>query len=139
MENSVNTFAEAKLFFNPIRKIMEDLFNASNKYGLIPDVFVNPMVALNETSKFLSGSCEKGYKLEIIFCPKIVLNHIRSILSVCQPAAHRSEIDKFISIVHSPYLLLSITYQLLDVLLWFKIYVDSHNDIEINKANYKLV
>lgn len=138
-ENSEKAFEDPELYFNPLRKIMEDLFLAFNRFGFIPDVFIKPTVALNETSKFLSGGAEKGYKLDSPFFPKVVSDNVRSILAVCQPAAHRAEIDGFVAEVNSPYLLLSITYQLLDVLLWFKNHIDRNPDIEKNKANYKLV
>ena len=138
-EKSENVFTDPKLYFNPLRKIVDDLFIAFNKHELLPDVFVKPTVSLNESSKFLSGGIEKGYQTEVIIFPKIISNNVRNILSVCQPASHRAEIDAFIAQVHSPYLLLSITYQLLDVLLWFKYYVDNNNDVEFNKAKYRRV
>jgi hypothetical protein len=138
-ENLENAFSDPKLYFNPLRKIMDDLFIACNKYGFIPDVFVKPSVALNESSKFLSGGAEKAYQLVSPFFPKVVSDNVRSILSVCQPAAHRAEIDNFIAEVNTPYLLLSITYQLLDVLLWFKHYVDNNDNIEENKTKYRQV
>jgi hypothetical protein len=138
-ENSEKAFIDPNLYFNSLRKIMDDLFMAFNKYGVMPDVFVKPTVALNESSKFLSGSVEKGYKLDVAVFPKVVSDHVRSILAVCQPASHRSEIDIFISQVNTPYLLLSVTYQLLDVLLWFKEFIDSNTDIAFNKTKYNLV
>ena len=138
-ENLENAFSDAKLYFNPIRKIMDDLFIACNKYGFIPDLFVKPSVALNESSKFLSGAAEKGYQLVSPFFPKVVSDNVRGVLSVCQPAAHRAEIDVFIAEVNTPYLLLSITYQLLDVLLWFKYYVDNNDNFQENKTKYRQV
>jgi len=138
-ENSENAFTDPNLYFNPLRKTMDDLFMAFNKYGLIPDVFVKPSVALNESSKFLSGGVEKGYKLDTLVFPKVVSDHVRSILAVCQPAAHRSEIDNFINEVNSSYLLLSVTYQVLDVLLWFKGFIDANSDITLNKTKYKSI
>lgn len=138
-ENSEQAFVDPKLYFNPLRKIMDDLFIACNNYGLMPDAFVKPSVALSESSKFLSGSVEKGYKLTNPVFPKVVSDHVRSILSVCQPASHRAEIDRFIALVNTPYLLLSVTYQLVDVLLWFKSYADLHTEVEINKANFKVM
>lgn len=138
-ENHDNIFNDADIYFNPLRKIMDDLFTAFNKYGFIPGVFINPFVALNESSKFLSGSVEKGYILNEPVFPKVISDNVRNILTVCQPASHRSEIDSFILQVNSPYLLLSVTYQLLDVLLWFKIHIDNNNNIELNKTNYKMV
>lgn len=138
-ENSENAFSDPELYFNPLRKIVDDLFIACNKIGLLPDVFVKPNVALNESSKFLSGGIERSYKCEVATLPKVVSDNLHNILAVCQPASHRAEIDTFIKQVNSPYLLFSITYQLLDVLLWFKDYVDSHGNIESNKANIKAV
>ena len=139
IENLGKAFQDPKLYFNPLRKVMEDLFIACNKYGFMPDVFIKPHAALNESSKFLSGGIEKGYQLETSLFPKVVSNHVRSILSVCQPAAHRSHIDSFIASVNSPYLLLSVTYQLLDVLLWFKTCIDNNLDVESNKKKFKEV
>lgn len=138
-ENSEKAFIDPNLYFNPLRKIMDDLFMAFNQYGLMPDVFVKPTVALNESSKFLSGSVEKGYKLDVAVFPKVVSNHVRNILAVCQPASHRSEIDSFITEVNSPYLLLSVTYQVLDVLLWFKGFVDANSDVALNKMKYRTI
>lgn len=55
--------------FNTIRKVVEDLFIAFNKFNLLPAEFVTPGVALNESSKFLAGKgsdgslfSEKGYQ-----------------------------------------------------------------------------
>lgn len=138
-EHSEWAFIDPKLYFNPLRKIMDDFFKACNKYGFLPDIFAKPSVALNESSKFLSGSMVKGYQLDNPLFPKVVSDNVRNILSVCQPASHRAEIDTFIEIVDSPYLLLSITYQLFDVLLWFKSCVDSNSDVELNKAKFKAV
>ncbi len=138
-ENKENDFTNPDLYFVPLRKIMDDLFIACNKYGILPDVFVKPSVALNESSKFLSGGIEKGYQLDYSIFPKIISDNVRSILAVCQPAAHRAEIDRFIEQINSPYLLLSITYQLLDVLLWFKYYIDNNYDVEISKSKFKAV
>ena len=41
--------------FNDIRKIAEDLFSAFNKFNLLPPEFVNPNIALNQSSIFLAG------------------------------------------------------------------------------------
>lgn len=137
-ENAINAFSDPELYFVPLRKVMEDLFTACHKYGFLPECFIKPSVALNETSKFLSGSVEKGYQLDTPVFIKVISEHVRNILSVCQPAAHRSEIDSFVSTVNSPYLLLSTTYQLLDVLLWFKEYFDTNKDVVTNKGRIKL-
>ncbi|MBK9300614.1 MAG: hypothetical protein IPN14_08405 [Bacteroidetes bacterium] len=138
-ENKNKAFDNPDLYFNPLRKIMDDLFIAFNKYGILPSVFVKPSVSFNESSKFLSGFIEKDFQLDAPVFPKVVSDHVRNILAVCQPAAHRAEIDMFVSQVNSPYLLLSVTYQLLDILLWFKGYIDINGDIEVNKLRYHQV
>ncbi len=120
--------------FNAIRKIVEDLFIAFNKFNLLPAEFVTLGVALNESSKFLAGKAsdgslfsEKGYQhLEDTHLPKQIAFYLRSILSVAQAGSHRSEIDLHVRTIKTPYLLKSVFFQLLDVLAWFKMYVDSN-------------
>jgi hypothetical protein len=121
--------------FNTIRKIIEDIFNAFYKYNLLPSEFVSPIVALNQSSIFLSGQEQKPdtdvkYKkhrhLEETHLPKQIANYLRSILAVTQAGSHRSYIDNHVAVVKTPYLLKSVLFQLLDVLIWFKLYVDSN-------------
>ena len=119
--------------FNAVRKIVEDLFSAFHKFGLLPSVFVQPFIALNESSKFLSGKnmkdghyfIEKGYKhLDETHLPNQISNYLRSVLAVTQTGSHRSELDKFVHDLRTPYLLKSVLFQLMDILTWFKLYVD---------------
>lgn len=120
--------------FNAIRKVVEDLFIAFNKFNLLPAEFVTPGVALNESSKFLAGKAsdgslfsEKGYQhSEETHLPKQIAFYLRSILSVTQAGSHRSEIDLHVRTIKTPFLLKSVFFQLLDVLAWFKMYVDSN-------------
>lgn len=120
--------------FNAIRKVVEDLFITFNKYNLLPAEFVTPGVALNESSKFLAGKgsdgylfSEKGYQhLEETHLPKQIAFYLRSILSVTQAGSHRSEMDLHVKTIKTPFLLKSVFFQLLDVLAWFKMYVDSN-------------
>ncbi len=124
--------------FNTIRKVVEDLFIAFNKFNLLPAEFVTPGVALNESSKFLAGKgsdgslfSEKGYQhLEETHLSKQIALYLRSILSVTQAGSHRSEIDVHVRTIKTPYLLKSVFFQLLDVLVWFKMYVDSNPKTE---------
>jgi cold shock CspA family protein len=130
----VNDEANIDNHFNAIRKVVEDLFIAFNKFNLLPTEFVNPGVALNESSKFLAGKgsdgshfSEKGYQhLEETHLPKQIAFYLRSILSVTQAGSHRSDIDLHVKTIKRPYLLKSVFFQLLDVLAWFKMYVDSN-------------
>lgn len=132
---------ESKLdnHFNAIRKIIEDLFSAFHKFNLLPDEFVSPTVALNQSSIFLAGKEQKEktdqkYKqhrhLEETHLPPMIAYYIRSILHVTQSGSHRSNIDHHVRFVRTNYLMKSVLFQLLDVLVWFKMYVDSNPKTE---------
>jgi hypothetical protein len=121
--------------FTAIRKVVEDLFIAFNTYNLLPKEFVSPSIALNQSSIFLAGQEQnestdavyKRYKhLQETHLPKQIAFYLRSILSVTQPAAHRSDIDLFVKTIKTPFLLKSVIFQLLDVMVWFKMYVDAN-------------
>ncbi|MGO1597084.1 MAG: hypothetical protein ACTHW8_10805 [Sphingobacterium sp.] len=121
--------------FNAIRKIIEDLFSAFHKFNLLPAEFVSPNVALNQSSIFLAGQEQNEktgavYKqhrhLENTHLPLQIAYYLRSILAVTQSGSHRSNIDDHVRAVKTPYLLKSVFFQLLDVLVWFKMYVDSN-------------
>ena len=125
--------------FNSIRKIIEDLFSAFHKFNLLPTEFVSPKVALNQSSIFLAGqeqneNTDSIYKqhrhLEETHLPSQIAYYLRSILSITQSGSHRSYIDQYVRTVKTPFLLKSVFYQLLDVLVWFKMYVDSNPKTE---------
>ncbi len=121
-----NQNIEPDKYITPLRKIVEDLFVAFNKHGLLPDDFAGNSVALNESSKFLSGKQAKGYTLNADSClPEVLSKALWSILDVIQPGSHRSEVDTHIREQQTPYLLYGVTYMLLDILVWFKRYIDS--------------
>jgi hypothetical protein len=125
--------------FNVIRKVVEDLFKAFNKFNLLPSEFVIPNLALNQSSIFLSGqdqyeNTDAKYKkyihLEETHLPKLIANNLRSILAITQAGSHRSDIDLHVKTIKTPYLFKSVLFQLLDLLVWFKMYVDSNPKTE---------
>jgi len=124
--------------FNAIRKIVEDLFIACSKFRLLPLEFVTPGVALNESCKFLAGKgangllfTEKGYQhQEDTHFPLQIAYYLRSILAVTQAGSHRSNIDLHVRTIKTPYLFKSVLFQLLDVLTWLKMYIDSNPKTE---------
>ena len=119
--------------FNTIRKIVEDLFMSFCKFRLLPLEFVTPGVALNESSKFLTGKAadgtpfiERGFRnLEETHLPSHISSSLRSLLSITQSGSHRSSIDLHVKSIKTPYLFKSLLFQLFDILTWFKAYVDS--------------
>lgn len=135
----VNDDTNIDNYFNAIRKVVEDLFITFNKFNLLPSEFVTPSVALNQTSIFLAGqdqyeNTDAVYKqhkhLQETHLPKQIASYLRSILSITQAGSHRSEIDNYVKTIRTTYLLKSISFQLLDVLIWFKMYVDSNPKTE---------
>lgn len=101
----INDESNIDIHFNTIRKIIEDIFVAFNKFGLLPIDFITPNISLNEASKFLAGKgadgvffTEKGFQhLEETHLPKQIAFYIRSILATTQTGSHRSEIGSFIN------------------------------------------
>jgi hypothetical protein len=134
----VNDETNINNHFNTIRKVVEDLFIAFYKFDLLPNEFVTPGVALNESSKFLAGKAsdgtlfsEKGYQhLEETHLPKQIAFYLRSILTVTQAGSHRSEIDLHVNTIKTSFLLKSVFFQLLDVIIWFKMHVDANPKIQ---------
>lgn len=138
-ENIEKPFENDNIYFLPLRQIMEDIFKAFNQFGFIPDIFVKPEVAFGESSDFLAGKIKKYYQLYDPIFPNIIAKYSDNIIKVCNPASHRSEIDSFIRERNSSYTLLSITYQMLDLLLWIKDYFDQNPNISENTQKYRLI
>ncbi|WP_033960403.1 hypothetical protein [Psychroserpens jangbogonensis] len=124
--------------FNTLRKIVEDVFIAFNKFQLLPNEFITPSVAINESSKFLSGKnhkgelfTEKGYQhQEQTHLPEQISAMLWNILNITQNGSHRSTIDQHVKMLNTSYLIQSVLYQLLDVVVWFKIHIDSNPKLE---------
>lgn len=134
-----------ELYFTQIRIILEKVFRAANRIGLLHDKCLEGgKVNLTESSLFLSGentkhlevSCEKSH------FTKIVSDLVKSILFVTGAASHTvdAEIKKNINLteyrntISTPYLLYSLAFQLMDILIWFKSYADNNQDISLNKS-----
>lgn len=115
---------DAVTLINAIRKIVEDLFKACAREGLLPAAFTTGGIKLNGASKFLSGVPDDGFQVGTGVVPDIIGQLLKNILAVAQPASHRAQVDAHMSAVRTPYLLYSVTYMLLDVLLWFKSFAD---------------
>lgn len=134
----VDNDSEIDKHLSSIRDIVQDLFTAFHKYELIPSEFVTPSIALNESSKFLAGKNYtgeyfevKGYRhLDATHLPNQIATYLRNILGITQPGAHRTGIDDHVRSVRTHFLMKSVLFQLLDVLVWFKMYVDSNPKIE---------
>ena len=100
-------------YFNSIRKVVEDLFRAFNKFDLIPSKFVSSQVSLGPSCKFLVGEdiinnkkLEKFKHGKDTCLPKQIAASLKNILSVTQPGSHRSYIDQHVRAVSYTHLTL---------------------------------
>ncbi|WP_020534899.1 hypothetical protein [Lewinella cohaerens] len=125
--------SDTKHYVTAIRKIIEDLFRAFNRHGLLPDEFVIPKITINPSGKFLT---DKGYTLphsgrkyrfnhhESTRLPQIITRCLWSVLDITQAGSHRSPVDQHFDEVKTPYLFQSTLFQLMEIIAWFKIYID---------------
>ena len=147
------------LYYNRLRQMVEYLFRAANKIGLLPDYFIEEgKVNLQGSSLYLAGgsftpskdpkilSIRYGEDEESIF-HKNIASIVKNVLSVTSHHSHTIEIDKedeeelsaYYLETCSPYLLFGYALQLCEVIIWFGNYAKSHNDREANLAKCKVV
>ncbi len=147
------------LYYNRLRQMVEYLFRAANKIGLLPDYFMEGgKVNLQGSSLYLAGETftpskdstnlfiRYGEKGESVF-RKNIASIVKNVLSVTSHHSHTIEIDKedeeellaYYLETCSPYLLFGYALQLCEVIIWFGNYAKSHNDREANLAKCKVV
>ena len=147
------------LYYNSLRQMVEYLFRAANKIGLLPDSFIEKgKVNLQGSSLYLAGeaftpskdstilSIRYGEKGESVF-HKNIASIVKNVLNVTSQHSHTTEIDKedekellvYYSETYSPNLLFGYALQLCEVIIWFGNYAKSHNDKEANLAKCKVL
>ena len=142
-----NEVFDDELYFTQIRIILELMFRAANKLGLLHNACIlNGKVNLSESSLFLAGkeTLHLNVRCGISHFPKLIADSVQSILFITGAASHttdpgiKNNIDllAYRKIVQTPYLLYGLTFRLMDVLIWFKEYVDLNPKIEDNKKNW---
>lgn len=142
-----NEVFDDELYFTQIRIILELMFRAANKLGLLHNACIlNGKVNLSESSLFLAGkeTLHLNVRCGISHFPKLIADSVQSILFITGAASHttdpgiKNNIDllAYRKIVQTPYLLYGLTFRLMDVLIWFKEYVDLNPKIEYNKKSW---
>lgn len=134
-----------KLYFTSFRVVLEKLFRLANKHGFLHDNCISDWsdLKLAASSKFLAGRRDTGvgvYSVKPYF-PKLISNHVRTIIDITSSAVHSDKesffefynLEEYKRVVNTPYVLYCLAFQLLDVMIWFKSYIDEHNDPEVNK------
>lgn len=147
------------LYYNRLRQMVEYLFRAANKIGLLPDYFIEGgKVNLQGSSLYLDDkpftpskdstilSIRYGEEGERVF-HKNIAGIVKNVLSVTSHHSHTIEIDKedeeeleaYYFETRSPNLLFGYALQLCEVIIWFGNYAKKHNDREANLAKCKVV
>ena len=136
---------------NPLRKVMECIFRAAYRYGLLPQECTerDDQVNLAESNLYMSGldnnrtNLRYGEKGDTIF-PKHIGDITWKIINFGNYGSHTTEknpytIDnKNLTIgENEKELYFSCVLQLCYVIRWFGDFVDSHTDVEANKKMIK--
>ncbi len=136
-----------EVYFNQLRQMLEVAMRRANEAGILHDKCINHKgeVILQLSSLFLSGfeidnldiNCKKTH------FSKIISNHVKEILDITNVGSHadnegknesEANLKEYREMLNTQYLLYSITFKLMDVLLWFSEYIKKNNDIELNKS-----
>ncbi len=121
---------------NAIRKVVESIFKLFNRIGVIPDEVIYASGSINNSSKFLAGLNE-SYHFSGEIAPPAIVFLLKSVLSVTQDGSHyggelKLKIDQFAKTQPTGYLFSSVLFQLLEIMVWTKTFVDSHPDEDKN-------
>ncbi len=132
--------------FNQLRQVLEYLFRACNKVGLIPEQCMQGTnINLNQCSLYLAGKNatkagvrygEQGEKI----IPEYIEAFIRSILDFGNTHSHTVElsaddqlkIEAIFRSKKSRYIIFGLTMHICEVITWMAEYISHHNDKEIN-------
>lgn len=131
--------------FNELRGILELVFGKLNKLKLIPDNIFKNQGWINQTSVFLSGK-HSVYKWHVERNPihPTIRNTIYQFLKITQDGSHefpdqlQLKINDFVNSNKTDYLYKSTLFQLLDILVYFKDFIDNNlNEAENIKLWYE--
>lgn len=151
--NSDKPTINDKPYFTQLRIILEYVFRAANRIGLLCDVCIGKdgKVNLTDASRFLAGlpTMVQGinYQCSKTHFPRILADNIRNLLYITGGASHSIDakyddqinLELYKSYIETPYLLYSLAFIICDLIIWFKNYVDQNNDIEYNKSLWEVV
>ncbi len=134
---------DAVLYYTQLRRILEHLFRALNKMGILPDEVMgqNDKVNLANSSLYLSGrevniGQGKMYRYgkagQYVF-PPVTAQLVKNILYVANKNAHTVELDNkgrkiitsYYNAQHSNNLLFGYALHLCDVIVWFGRFADN--------------
>lgn len=126
---------------NPIRKIIERMFTRMSEMGIIPEAITANKGWINGSSLFLSNK-HSDYEHVCEFIQPVVGENFFRLLNITHDASHvdgnlKLWVDQYLISAKSDYLYKSCVFLLFDLLLWFKDFITTNNDIEVNKSRWK--
>ena len=121
-----------------IRKIIEAIFHALSKQGLVPSDIIDTQGWLNGTSHFISNRHNDYKQVNNYIHPTAALS-LHRLLWIGQDGAHsegdlKLRVDEYIQENESGYLFKSCIFLLFDILIWYKNLCQRFPDIEKNKT-----
>lgn len=137
-----NALINGELYYNPLRKILEAIFMALYRYGAVPNSCFKGHGEPNimYCSLYLSGKevrlgGGRFIKAKEKYFPSIIQNHVWNIVSYTNIGSHNEVPSKSVgsdiaelreSGINSPYLLYILTFEMMDVILWTKAFIDKN-------------
>jgi hypothetical protein len=144
VRDTQNTLAEMENPFIKVRGIIEKILEQCRALQLIPPIKSD----LNGTAFYLKNkkyNLKEGgnytdtvlYSMVDEVMPKVLAESLTYVLHVVQDAAHegselRLAVNDYFRTTRDVYLLRSIVYLLIDIVLWFSDTAEKHNDPEVN-------
>lgn len=112
--------------FNPIRKMLEKILNRLRDYNLAP----KDMTSLTLLSLFLAGK-HRDYELQKEFLSNCEKYLLRGLVDLSNEGSHNLEnhrigLSEHLKKYQSPFIYKSTAFKFLELLLWFKHFIDKH-------------
>jgi hypothetical protein len=129
--------------FTSLRKVIEKIFDAFNKIGILPDGVFKQPGWFNNSCKFLTGN-HPSYRLnQEILHPTIALI-LKPMVQLLSDSSHISgdlklKVDDYVKGIKTDYLYKSIVFQLCDIIIWYKDFANNHTDIGFNKTLFSAI
>jgi hypothetical protein len=131
---------DENFYYVQLRRILEKLFRKANEAGLLHDKCIQRgKVNLSESSLFLSGQPTKylGVECSKSHFSKDISAGVWEIISICGKEAHTEEDISSNFQKNSSYLFYSLTFRLLDILIWFDNYLKENSNYMSNASFWK--
>ena len=149
---------DADSYLNNLRKLVEAVFHAALNHGLLPqECFNKGAINLTWSKIFLSGQeveFPNGDKIkaQLPTFPPVLSNALSLLIELTNNGSHyqqdpqitntqrqaaKEKLQQLRQRVNTPYLLASLTYQLLDILVWFKAILDDAGAKTALKGTWK--